>query len=53
MVLPDALDQLQEDVAVEAPRFMRFSTDALACCSGMSMYFTSGVRSDGVEQASA
>ena len=24
-----------------APRFMRFSTGALACCSGMSMYFTS------------
>ena len=24
----------------DAPRFMRFSTGALACCSGMSMYFT-------------
>ena len=25
----------------DAPRFMRFSTAALACCSGISMYFTS------------
>ena len=25
----------------EAPRFIRFSTRALACCSGISMYFTS------------
>ena len=24
-----------------APRFMRFSTAALACCKGMSIYFTS------------
>ena len=24
-----------------APRFIRFNTDALACCSGISMYFTS------------
>ncbi len=24
-----------------APRFMRFKTGALACCSGISMYFTS------------
>ncbi len=23
-----------------APRFMRLSTEALACCKGMSMYFT-------------
>ena len=35
----------------EAPRFMRFRTGALACCSGMSMYFTrSRVLRDGVEQ---
>ncbi len=25
----------------DAPRFIRFSTAALACCSGMSMYLTS------------
>ena len=25
----------------DAPRFMRFSTGALACCRGISMYFTS------------
>jgi hypothetical protein len=35
----------------DPPRFMRFRTRALACCSGMSMYFTSAMRGDGVEQA--
>ena len=33
----DALDQFEELIAVR-PRFMRFSTAPLACCSGMSMY---------------
>ncbi len=28
-------------ISPDAPRFMRFSTGALACCSGISMYFTS------------
>jgi len=30
--------------------FMRFSTLALACCSGMSIYFTSADGGDGVQQ---
>ncbi len=37
---PDPLDELQKLLAV-SPRFMRLSTSRLACCSGMSMYFTS------------
>ncbi len=38
-------------ISPDAPRFMRFSTGALACCSGMSMYFTSAaMRGDRIEQ---